>query len=155
MRLTSLQNPRVKAAVRLRDRRGREEAGRMLVEGYHELSLALTSGVRPVELFFCPEEARNEEIPLLHRLQETGTEILEVTPAVMRKLAYREHPDAWLAVAPLPACRLADLSLGPAPLLVVAEACAPRPEAADRYGPLQAWRESATHSASHLLPGNA
>lgn len=122
MRITSLQNPRVKTAVRLRDRRAREDSGLMLVEGFHELSLALASGVRPTELFFCPEEAKADELPLLARLRSSGTDILEVTSSVQRKLAYREHPDAWLAVAPLPKHRLADLVLGDSPLLVIAEA---------------------------------
>jgi TrmH family RNA methyltransferase len=122
LRITSLQNPKVKAAVRLRERKGREEAGLMLVEGYDELALALAAGVRPVELFFCPERARPEELPLLGELRAAGADVLEVSAAVMGRLAYREHPGGWLATAPVPRRRLADLSLPPAPLLVVAEA---------------------------------
>ncbi len=120
--ITSLQNPRVKAAVRLRDRKGREASGRMLVEGYPELALALECGLRPLELFFCPELARPGEAGLLERLRREGIDILEVTPAVMGKLAYREHPDGWLAVAPAPSRSLADLDPGENPLLLVAEA---------------------------------
>jgi TrmH family RNA methyltransferase len=122
LRITSLQNPKVKAAVRLRERKGREEAGLMLVEGYAELSLACRAGLTPVELFFCPELARPGELPLLEALRGAGTAVVEVTPAVMEKLAYRQHPGAWLAVAALPRRGLADLDLPPAPLLVVAEA---------------------------------
>lgn len=120
--ISSLQNPKVKAAVRLRERKGREETGLMLVEGYHELSLARACGLSPGELFFCPELVRPDELPLREALEGAGTEVLEVTSSVMRKLAYREHPDAWLAVAPMPRRQLADLVLPPAPLLVVAEA---------------------------------
>lgn len=120
--ISSLQNPRVKAAVRLRDRRGREEAGLLLIEGYDELLLAWECRVRPRELFFCPELARPEEAALLAAMRQAGVFILEVTAAVMGKLAYRESPDGWLAVAPVPRRTLADLRLGPTPLLVVVEA---------------------------------
>lgn len=119
--ISSLQNPRVKAAVRLRDRRGREQAGMMLVEGYAELELAHRCGIVPRELFFCAELARPEELPLLAALRRAGSAVFTVTPTVMRKLAYREHPDAWLAIAAVPRRRLADLVLPAAPLLVVVE----------------------------------
>ncbi len=119
--ITSLQNPRVKAAIKLRDRRGRQRSGLMLVEGYHELALARRCGVTPEELFFCPELARLEELPLLSELRGAGTTVLAVSAAVMGKLAYREHPDAWLAVAAAPRRTLADLTLPPAPLLVIVE----------------------------------
>ncbi|MBE0597712.1 MAG: RNA methyltransferase [Desulfuromonadales bacterium] len=119
--ISSVQNPRVKAAVRLRERRGREEAGLLLIEGYEEVALAWECGVRPQELFFSPQLARPQEGELLAAMRQAGVFVLEVTPAVMEKLAYRQSPDGWLAVAPVPRRTLADLHLGPAPLLVVVE----------------------------------
>jgi TrmH family RNA methyltransferase len=44
-----------------------------------------------------------------------------VTPAVLGKLAYREHPDAWLAIAPIPKRQLGELQLPAKALIVVAE----------------------------------
>ena len=41
MPLTSLQNPRVKEVVRLRERRYRDQTGRFLVEGYRPLLRAV------------------------------------------------------------------------------------------------------------------
>lgn len=120
--ISSLQNPRVKAAVRLRERRHRVASGEMLVEGYHELALACAAGVRPLELFLAPELLQPGEAGLLAELHQAGVPIIEVTPTIMAKLAYREHPDAWLAVAAIPTRTLADLTLGPQPLLVIAEA---------------------------------
>lgn len=121
LRISSLQNPRIKEAARLRDRRSRDRSGLMLVEGYHELALAWQCGLRPQELFVCPELVRQEELTLRDEMEKDGTEIVEVSPAVMDKLAYRENSDGWVAVAPVPRRRLADLELGPAPLLIVAE----------------------------------
>ena len=121
--VTSLQNPRVKHAVRLRERKAREREGQMLVEGYEELALALEAGVRVETLFVCPElygdPARER---LAQEAEGRGAELIEVTRPVFEKISYREGPDGWLALAPSIRRRLDELQLGPAPLLVVAEA---------------------------------
>lgn len=127
--VTSLQNPRIKSIARLHDRRERRETGLMLVEGFHELSLAWQAGLRLRSLVLCPELLGREagETALLDQINTSGAEILEVNRAVMEKLAYREHPDAWLGIAPCPAMDLAGLGRildsrpGKAPLLVLAE----------------------------------
>ena len=49
--ITSLQNPRVKAVVDLRERRSRDETGSMIVEGVREISLAQKAGVVFSELY--------------------------------------------------------------------------------------------------------
>ena len=56
MDITSLQNPRVKNIVRLRDdKRQRQQEGLMLVEGFDEISLALAAGYFPRTLLIAPE----------------------------------------------------------------------------------------------------
>ncbi len=122
MLITSLQNPRVKQAVALRDRRERDETGLTRVEGYDEIRLALESGMQPAAVFFCPElfrDARGAE--LLERVQGTNAEIIQVSRPVFEKIAYRENPDALLAIFPVRTHHLADLTLREPPLLVVAE----------------------------------
>jgi hypothetical protein len=54
-KISSLQNPRIKQLVRLRDRRPRDEAGVFLVEGYREIRRALEKGVSLRELYFSPD----------------------------------------------------------------------------------------------------
>ena len=44
-KISSLQNPRIKQLVKLRDRRPRDEAGVFLVEGYREIRRALEKHV--------------------------------------------------------------------------------------------------------------
>ncbi len=125
MVITSLQNPRVKQVVRLRDRRERERERCLLVEGQAELTLALASGVRPQAVFVCPELFAPASAPdqdLLARLQKAGAEVMEVTRPVFEKMAYREGPDGWLAVVPSLERHLSDLTLSSCPLLLVAEA---------------------------------
>ena len=53
--ITSLQNPRIKQAVRLRDRRDRDEAGLFLIEGRREVARAIDNGWELHTLFFCNE----------------------------------------------------------------------------------------------------
>jgi TrmH family RNA methyltransferase len=55
MEITSLQNPKIKYIVKLReDKRQRQRDGVMLVEGYDELTLALGSGLKPQSLLAAP-----------------------------------------------------------------------------------------------------
>lgn len=113
--ITSLQNPRVKQIVKLRDdKKQRQRDGLMLVEGYDEISLALEAGHTPRTLLIAPELSRRP-------VGEIGAETLTVSPAVFEKMSYRENPDGWLAVFPIPHVSLEDLRLGDAPLVIVAE----------------------------------
>ncbi len=123
MLLTSLQNPRVKAVVALRDRRERDRSGVMRVEGFEELSLALASGARLRALFYCPQLfATPDQIDLVERIAAMGVDVYEATVEVFGKMAYREGPDGWLAVCDTLATRLDDISLSTVPFLIVAEA---------------------------------
>ena len=64
-KITSLQNPRVKQLVRLRERRERDEAGLFLVEGYREVRRALEKGVKLKELYFSSDWFLGENEPAL------------------------------------------------------------------------------------------
>ena len=113
--ITSLQNPRVKQIVKLRDdKKQRQREGLMLVEGHDEISLALAAGYRPRTLLTAPELIRRQ-------LRDISTETLTVSPAVFEKISYRENPDGWLAIFPIPRVSLDDLKLGELPLVIVAE----------------------------------
>ena len=53
--IESPQNPRVKAAVKLRKSKLRKETGKTLVEGHREILRAIESAWTFDELYFCPE----------------------------------------------------------------------------------------------------
>ena len=113
--ITSLQNPRVKQIVKLRDdKKQRQRDGLMLVEGYDEISLALEAGHAPRTLLTAPELARRQ-------IRDVKAERITVSPAVFEKMSYRDNPDGWLAIFPIPRVSLDDLVLGKPPLLIVAE----------------------------------
>ncbi len=113
--ITSLQNPRVKQIVKLRDdKKERQREGLMLVEGYDEISLALEAGFRPRTLLTAPELVRRE-------MRQVDAEKVTVAAAVFEKMSYRENPDGWLALFPIPRLSLDDLTLSESPLIVIAE----------------------------------
>ncbi|SDR95713.1 RNA methyltransferase [Opitutus sp. GAS368] len=121
-KITSLQNPRVKQLVKLRERRDRDEAGLFLVEGYREIRRALEKGVRPKELYFSPEWFLGENEPaLIEQAQQAGAQLFELSKDAFAKVAYRERPDGLLAVAPQWKHGLTDLTLSPRPFLLVVE----------------------------------
>jgi RNA methyltransferase, TrmH family len=119
--ITSPANARIKQLVTLRRRRVRDEAGVTLVEGYEELELALACGIKPSQIFLCPEMTGNGQLRLADRAAERGAEIVHVSPVAFKKIAYRESPDGWLAVVPAIGADLAGLELGVNPLVVICQ----------------------------------
>ncbi len=116
MDITSLQNPRIKQLVKLRDRRAREEEGLMLVEGIYEIETALQSGLSPQTIYTSPDVAGERN------LEFSNIECVTVSPQVFAKISYRDNPDGWLAVFPIPQHTLDGLVLPIFPLIVIAEA---------------------------------
>lgn len=115
MDITSLQNPRIKHIVKLReDKRQRQKDGLILVEGFDELTLALSCGMLPQTLLSAPELV-SQTLSVPH------AEHLTVSRAVFQKISYRENPDGWLGLFPTPKRSLEDLKLSTPPLVVVTE----------------------------------
>ncbi|OAM88677.1 RNA methyltransferase [Termitidicoccus mucosus] len=129
-KITSLQNPRVKQLVKLRDRRPRDEAGVFLVEGYRQIRRALEKDIALSELYFSPDWFLGENEPaLIERAAAAGAALFELSKDAFAKVAYRERPDGLLATAPQWRRSLADLAArldapagGRAPFLLVVEA---------------------------------
>ena len=115
MDIASLQNPRVKHIVKLReDKRQRQKDGLMLVEGFDEIQLALSAGHEPRTLLSSPELAARQ-------MNVTSAETLTVSRAVFEKMSSRENPDGWLGIFPIPHTTFADLTLSDTPLVIIAE----------------------------------
>jgi TrmH family RNA methyltransferase len=121
--ITSLQNPRLKRLVRLRDRRPRDEERAFLIEGYREVRRALERKVALGELYYSPGWFLGENEPaLLSEAESAGTKLFELSKDAFAKVAYRERPDGILAVAPQWRRTLSDIALPADPLLLVVEA---------------------------------
>ena len=120
--ITSLQNPRVKRAARLRDRRQRDKQGRILIDGARELARAIDSGVRLAEVFACPSLCQSEDARrVMENLADCDVEVLHVSRAVFEKLAFGDRAEGVLGVAATPGAALSDLRLPEKPLVAVLE----------------------------------
>lgn len=119
LKITSLQNGKVKTAVALRDRRERDRTDLFLIEGYRELKRAVDAGCKTEMLFICPEFFLGENEDAL--IEKAGGEIFECTKEVFAKISYRDRPDGLIAVAKQRHLSLSDLKLKASPFLLIAE----------------------------------
>jgi len=124
MIITSLQNPRIKSVARLRSRRARDREGCVLIEGYRALLRALENRYPVPELFVCEQDFQGQNEPeLIERFRAAGTRILQTSPPVFRKIAYRDRPEGLIGVGPQIRRGLDDITLDRStPLLLAAEA---------------------------------
>jgi RNA methyltransferase, TrmH family len=101
--ITSPKNPRVKDAVRLRDRCHRDKQGRTLIDGVRELRRALDAHVRVVTVFVCEPLCQNEYAQhLLATLPDNGCEVLHVSESVFERLAFGQRAEGVVGVAEVP-----------------------------------------------------
>ncbi len=119
--ISSLQNPRVKALVRLRTRRERDRRAAFLVEGDREVGRALAWKSLMKTVYWCPgfageglEDGLVEQLP-------SAVEIVEMSEDVFRKISYRDRPEGVVAVLEQPDLRLSGLRLDADPLVLVVE----------------------------------
>lgn len=124
LRISSPQNPKVKAAAALCKHRERQQTGLFIVEGAREIDRALASGYEVTQAFYCPEAMSPEGYALIGALRSklTGPMFLEVGLDAFAKLAMREGADGVAVVAKQKPHALSGLHLGRAPLVMALEA---------------------------------
>jgi TrmH family RNA methyltransferase len=123
--ITSPNNPRIKEVAKLDKRSVRDRERLTVVEGQRECSLALASGIQPVQAFICPQIGGTSLAPLLEQLRrmerERRLELFEVSPEAFAKIAYRGESGGILLVMPYLDTRLSRLPLRDTPFFVVVE----------------------------------
>lgn len=121
--ITSLHNPRVLAAVRLRERRHRDQTGLTIVDGAREVARAVGAGVAVEEAFVCPALLRTDDArAALVALEQGRARIWQVTQPVLDKVAFGERTEGLVAVVRIPDASLERLQLPRDPLVGVVEA---------------------------------
>jgi TrmH family RNA methyltransferase len=114
--ITSLQNKRVKEALKLRRRRGRDAQNRFLIDGLREIQQSLAAGVETVEAFVCDELCDENAQQLVDQIRSRTGDVCLVNLAVWEKLSYGHRRDGVLVVvryAPDPIDQLQPLGDGP------------------------------------------
>lgn len=100
--LSSLDNPRVKALVRLREQKERRKTGLFIAQGQREVGRALAAGLRVLEIFACPPMLAGRSVAqledLLPGLAGRGVKSFDVTEPLLRKMSQLENPEGLLAV---------------------------------------------------------
>ncbi|MCE2982504.1 MAG: RNA methyltransferase [Parachlamydia sp.] len=123
--LTSLQNPKIKQLIHLRDKKERDTSGRFIIEGYRELLRAIEAGWQIESLFICPTLfLGTNEGNLIEKARLEGVVVYQCSEKVFQKISYRDRPDGLIAIAPHRKITLDQLKKGKnsIPLFVVAEA---------------------------------
>ena len=126
--IDSPANPRIKAALRLRERHERDAAGLTLVDGGRESLRALEAGAVVETAFICPPllttpQAKRVAEKLSQSFGPFGAsvEYREVSERAFERLAYGDRADGVVLVVRAPRAALGDLLLPRDPLVVVTE----------------------------------
>ncbi|HCF80705.1 MAG TPA: rRNA methyltransferase, partial [Porphyromonadaceae bacterium] len=121
MLITSLQNPSVKNIVKLAKSRERKEQQLFVIEGARELSLALQSDYIVESVYVCWEMFEKTKYPgVLDSMEEKN--VLDISPEVFGKIAYRENSDGVVAIAKPKLHKLEYIKLSGNPFVIVLEA---------------------------------
>ena len=122
--IDSPTNPRIRAAVALRERRDRDATGLTLVDGGREARRAIDAGVEVETAFVCAplltSEGAREAVHALARAQGKR-DLVAVSQRAFEKLAYGDRSNGIVLVARPRVRGLADLELPDEPLVVVTE----------------------------------
>jgi len=100
--IRSLSNPRVRDWVRLRNGRRRREAGRFLIDGSYETTMAVEAGLILEEILLSEEldEKIVENWSLLAEMRDTPIRL--ISDSAMTKVSVRENPDGVIGVGVTP-----------------------------------------------------
>lgn len=116
--IESLENPRIKTALRLRTRRGRSSQERILVDGLREIDRGTTAGVEWLEIF-RRETLTAAQSRVWQRIAQSNAQPFTLSSKVFRKLAFGERDEGIVAVGRFVREPLANWSPGERDLILV------------------------------------
>lgn len=122
LKITSLDNPRINAVVKLADRRDRNETGLTVIDGVREISRAFEAGAVLTEVFICPEyyQTKGDE-GFIAKLLAKDIPVCEISREVFYKIAFGDRREGIIAICRPEHKNLQALALGKNPLVVVVE----------------------------------
>lgn len=103
--ISSVDNPKVKAAAKLRESKHRRATGQFLIESPRDFKRVIDAGLRVKRLFLhAPLLSEDDRLGFYHEygLSHHADDVHNVTEPVLRKLAYRENPTGLVAVVEQP-----------------------------------------------------
>ena len=98
--ISSRQNPQIKQARRLRERKAREQTGLFLVEGIRHVGEAIQAHYPLVHLFYAPDLLRSKFAQeIIAETQARGIPCHETSPDIFNSLTDKTGPQGIIAVA--------------------------------------------------------
>ncbi|MBF0440945.1 MAG: RNA methyltransferase [Oligoflexales bacterium] len=120
--ISSTQNNRIRAAIRLQDKKARVLTQKFGVEGAREISQAYKYGYELQELYFCERKFSNESGSFFKGLNQSYADrCIEVSTTVFEKLAMREDVDGLYAIFKIRKYTFKDLRKNSFDIFVVLE----------------------------------
>ncbi len=120
-RIDSPGNPRLRAAIALRDRAARIETGLTIVDGARESLRALESGVTVASAFVCRDLVQADDGLRVLDLLGDRPEVIDVSQRAHDRVAFGNRGDGIVLVVKPVVRALDELDPGPAPLILVTE----------------------------------
>lgn len=126
--IDSPSNPRLRAALQLRERRERDATGLTLVDGGREALRAMEAGAVVETAFVCRSRLGSTEAHRVAEKLEQGfgpygapIDLVDLSERAFDRLAYGDRADGVVLVVRAPRTELGDLQLPAEPLIVVTE----------------------------------
>lgn len=133
--ISSLQNPRIKRALKLHSSRGRRSQQRIIVFGRREITRAIATGITFEEFFVCHDAAlpTADDIEIVNPdvmsklanelgVPSTEAQYFVTSPDVFAKLAYGDRREGVVGVAAMPQRSLDSIEVPTKSLIVVLQA---------------------------------
>lgn len=120
--IESTANPKIRALVKLRQRKSRDEQGLMIIDGAREIRFALSNKFKLCELYVCRELIEDFDAGILKLAKDCAVTIIEVSKRVFEKIAFGDRLEGFVAVAKQVKKTLEDLPLTKESALVLLEA---------------------------------
>lgn len=116
IKITSSQNQKIKDIAKLRKTAKRKKSDLFIIEGKKEISLAIKSGIKTLDIFYCPQLLKNSDL-----LKEITGEKYELDVDTFKKVSLRENPDGVLCLAEPRYLQISDIKAKKNPLLLILE----------------------------------
>jgi len=104
--ISSVHNPRIKDAARLKHKRERQSSGLTLIDGAREIAYALKAGIALTGVFRCPEFLNRPAAESVEsQIKQHNIPVFDVSRPVFAKLSFGQRREGLVAVGRTPSCR--------------------------------------------------
>ena len=101
IKITALDNPKIKAIVKLRKQRQRNQQNLFIAQGLREITRALQANLTPHQFFFCQALLTPDDQAQIKQWQ-SNTKSFELSVKAFNKIAGIENPQGILATFKMP-----------------------------------------------------